>query len=98
MAQDPYAAFDGIETRCPRLGGEVVFGYCRKVNSGLPCRKSLTCFQLLFPVEAFFRRALKEETFSDLFENSGETRMEKILRTFSEAQERVGKDGPGPEE
>ena len=89
--KDPYAAFDKIETRCPQLGGEVEFGYCRSMNSGLPCSRALVCFQLLFPVELFFRKALREETFAKLFEKPGEGRLERFLRTVSEAQERAEK-------
>ncbi len=86
---DPYAAFDQIETRCPQLGGEVLFGYCRRMNSGLPCSRALICFRLLFPVELFFRKALKEETFAEVFETPGEGRMERFLRTVSEAREHL---------
>lgn len=87
--KDPYAAFDGIETRCPQLGGEVMFGYCRQRDSGLPCSRALVCFQLLFPVELFFRSALHEETFVRIFESPDEGRLERFLRTVEEARERV---------
>ena len=92
MAQPhPVEVFDRIEIRCPQLGGEVLFGYCRKVNQGLPCPRALVCFQLLFPVELFFRKVLKEETFRNIFENPGEGRMERFLRTVSEARERTSR-------
>ena len=93
---DPIEAFDKIETRCPQLGGEVLFGYCRKMDSGLPCSRALICFQLLFPVELFFRKILKEETFKDCFETLGEGRLERFLRTIDEAKEILSPDGPDP--
>jgi len=84
-----HQAFDQIQVRCPRLGGEVSFGYCRTISQGLPCRRALICFEFKFPVEQYFRLALKQETFSRCFEEPGEGRYEKFLRTVSEAVERV---------
>lgn len=82
-------AFDKIEVRCPQLGGEVTFGYCRRLNQGMPCGRALLCYQLKFPVDQYFNLVLEEETFRKIFLDNSESRMDKILRTFSEARERV---------
>ncbi len=86
-----YDVFDHVEVRCPQLGGEVRFGYCRTLQEGLPCPRALVCFELKFPVEEYFRRVLRAKTFDNIFLVAPPTRMEKFLKTIAEAKERVGK-------
>lgn len=86
----PYRTFDKAEIRCPRLGGEVTFGYCRQMNDGLPCNRALICFEMKLPVEQYFRAVLKEETFYRIFLEPDMGRYEKFLKTVSDAKERVG--------
>lgn len=86
----PHSAFDHLEVpRCPMLGGGVTFGYCRKLNDGLPCRRALVCWELKFPVVEFFRHALKPETFQTVFFSEPEGRLEGLLGAIDEAK----KDG-----
>ncbi len=94
----PYRAFDHLEVRCPRMGHQINFGYCRTMNQGLPCARALTCFYYSFPVEAYFRRVLKEETFARIFLSEGPGRYESFLQTLSEAKERVEAGEPGQED
>jgi len=83
----PHRAFDQIEVRCPRLGGEVSFGYCRLVSDGLPCDRALICFERKFPVAEYFRRALKEATFRRCFEEApAEGRYQRLLRKVSQTK------------
>ena len=63
----PYRVFDHVTVRCPKLGSEVSFGYCRVVSSGLPCERALGCFAGRLPVEEYFRRVLREETYERCF-------------------------------
>ena len=86
----PHRTFDRTEVRCPQLGHEVTFGYCRSLSEGLPCAKALTCYERRFPVEAYFRRVLKAETFHRIFVEPGEPRYDQIMRTIKEAADRVG--------
>jgi len=57
---------DGIDSndhrrrRCPRLGHQLTFAYCRAPGTALPCRKILDCW-----FEAFDVRAFLEEHFTD---------------------------------
>jgi len=80
-----YDAFDAIEVRCPRLGGAVTFGYCRSEHDGLPCDRALLCFELAFPVEAYFRQVLRDETYAARFETPGPGRYESLLDTLAQA-------------
>jgi hypothetical protein len=52
---EPIDAHDGRERRCPILGHDVHFSYCRHPGQELPCRKVLDCWWEAFGVEAFLR-------------------------------------------
>lgn len=96
----PYRVFDHIEVRCPKMGHQINFGYCRTVSDGLPCPRAIDCFYYTFPVEAYFRRVLKEETFARIFLAEHLNRYESFLQTVSDAKERVekSKDKDGEED
>jgi hypothetical protein len=81
-----HEAFDGIVVRCPKLGGEVEFGYCRQVEQGLPCARALTCFQLLFPVARYFELVLKKETFQRCFSAPPEPKLDSLLKAVERAK------------
>ena len=42
-----------LHWRCPQLGGEVPFRYCRTLLGGLPCARLVSCWHTLLDVEAF---------------------------------------------
>jgi hypothetical protein len=58
---DDITANDGRRRRCPRLGHEVEFGYCRRPGGELPCRKIFDCWWEAFDVEGFIRAHYSEE-------------------------------------
>jgi hypothetical protein len=84
-----YEVFDHIEVRCPKMGHQINFGYCRAMSDGLPCARAINCFYYSFPAEAYFRRVLKEETFARIFLSEQPNRYESFLKTVSEAKERL---------
>ena len=51
---------DDKQMRCPRVGGEVNFRFCRFENNMLPCRFITGCWQGQVDIEAFL-----DEHFSD---------------------------------
>ena len=59
--------------RCPRLGHEVSFGYCRQETRGKSCRLILNCWWEQFDVRSFLQANLPEadmaqvERFPDRF-------------------------------
>jgi hypothetical protein len=85
-------AFDRIDVRCPQLGGEVTFAYCRELQNGLPCPRALICFELRFPVEAYFRRVLEKQTFERLFNSKQPSRLERLFRAVDAARKTERKD------
>ena len=52
---------DHRRRRCPRLGHEVSFAYCREPAQRLPCRKILDCWFETFDVDRFVRAVLTDE-------------------------------------
>lgn len=48
-------------TRCPKLGDEMTFAYCRAEAGDLPCARILPCWQAAFDVEAWLKDHLTKE-------------------------------------
>ena len=46
---------DQLMIRCPRLGGEATFKFCRIQREGLPCQALIRCWQGRLDVLAFLR-------------------------------------------
>jgi hypothetical protein len=84
--------YDQLEIRCPRLGHEVAFSYCRQESGDLPCMRILSCWKPFFHVESFLSenmppsrwqrfigQAPKEKiiTLVDLIDAAKKRRMEK---------------------
>ncbi|MBI5486843.1 MAG: hypothetical protein HY905_05895 [Deltaproteobacteria bacterium] len=85
----PIRAFDSVTVRCPQLGHDISFGYCRTLEDGLPCSRALACFQGRFPVDTFFRAILTEETFLRCFERPRPDRVGRLLSEVDAARRRA---------
>ena len=46
-------AQDERSRRCPLLGHDVPFSYCRLPGQDIPCRKILQCWHVTFDIAAF---------------------------------------------
>ena len=53
--------YDRHKRRCPMLGHEVAFGYCREYRDGLPCRRVFDCWFEQFDINTFMRGHYTEE-------------------------------------
>ena len=60
----PITDNDSRVRRCPMLGHEVSFSYCRQPASDLPCRKVFDCWWETFDVEAFIRAHFSDQHIS----------------------------------
>lgn len=58
---DEIGCHDHRQRRCPMLGHEVPFSYCRQPASDLPCRKVFDCWWQRFDVEGFIRAHYGDE-------------------------------------
>ena len=58
---------DDYTIRCPRLGHQISFTYCRSENMGYPCFKTLDCWFQHFPVEEYLRKELTPDEWEKAF-------------------------------
>lgn len=72
--------------RCPRLGHNLSFSYCRVENNGIPCFKTLDCWFEYFDVQAYFETKLNPEQMQQLFCKPPKTKMVSLLELIKQAQ------------
>lgn len=77
---------DGYQIRCPRLGHQIYFAYCRIENQGLPCFKVLDCWQGHFLVTDYLRRELTEEQWAELFDKEPKSKMLSLVELIEQAK------------
>ena len=53
--------------RCPRVGGEVNFRFCRSENNMLPCRWIIGCWQAQIDIHAFLEDHYSEKELDQVF-------------------------------
>ena len=82
---------DDKTIRCPRVGGEVNFRFCRYENNMLPCRFIAGCWQGQMDIEALLKEHYTEEELDRIFTppkpkiESLAGLMEKVQREKQEA-------------
>jgi hypothetical protein len=72
--------------RCPRLGHQIDFAYCRFENNGLPCFKTLDCWYTHFGVEALLRNELTPQEWSQAFERPFKPKLNSLLELIEQAK------------
>jgi len=78
---------DAFEIRCPKLGHQIFFSYCRKENFGSPCFKTLDCWYYYFDVEKFLRDQLTEEEWINSFEKIRTPKIVSLLELIDKAKQ-----------
>jgi hypothetical protein len=86
--------------RCPRLGQELTFGYCRQETSGKPCRLILDCWWERFDVRSFLQAHLPEEGMAQV-ERAGAapppSKVLSLLEIIQQAKDRLAVEKPEAE-
>ena len=72
--------------RCPRLGHQIYFSYCRSENSGLPCFKTLDCWFEHFLVEEHLRQEIKPEEWKKIFERPLKPKALSLIELIEKAK------------
>ena len=85
---------DDFEIRCPRLGQQIVFSYCRVENRGLPCFKTIDCWYVHFMVEDLLRKELTPEEWRQAFETPPKPKMISLVEMIEQAKKRTGIGSP----
>ena len=77
---------DDYEIRCPRLGHQISFSYCRKEKKGLPCFKTLDCWYSHFLVEEFMRKELTVEEWETAFSRPTQLKTVSLVELIEQAK------------
>jgi len=72
--------------RCPRLGHQIHFGYCRIENNGGPCFKTLDCWYPHFEVLEYLKKTLTAEEWEKAFGKPGKPKMLSLLELIEQAK------------
>ena len=77
---------DVLMIRCPMLGGEVPFHYCRTVNEDLPCRRIIVCWEFRIEVGKFLNEHYSIDQIQHALAPPSKTRVETILELIEKAK------------
>ena len=88
MEREKFPPGDEYNIRCPRLGHQISFSYCRTENRGLPCFKTLDCWYNHFQVEEFLKEELTPEVWEKVFAGPPKPKMLSLLELIEEAKKR----------
>ncbi len=82
---------DGLERRCPRLGGEVNFGYCQTCGENrIPCFKIFDCWWERFDVVAYLKAHLSPKAFESLSKSTRPPdKVASLVDLIQQAQKRA---------
>jgi len=80
---------DSFQIRCPRLGQQIHFSYCRGENMGLPCFKTLDCWYMHFNVVQYLRQELSAVEWEDSFENPPAPTILSLAELIEKAQKQA---------
>ena len=81
---------DHLERRCPHLGGEVDFGYCKVCGKDkMPCFRVFDCWWERFDVVAHMKACLSADRFDALCSSRPQPKVTCLLEVLREARKRV---------
>ena len=82
--------FDNLERRCPRLGGQIAFKYCRTCGDDLiVCSKIIDCWWEKFDVMNYCQKLLPEESFHLLIQNRPKAKITSLIEIIEQAKRRI---------
>ena len=83
--------FDDLEMRCPRLGGPVDFGYCRRCGEyDRPCFKILDCWWQRFDVVGHLKSRLSPAEFEALARKRPPEKITSLIDLIAQAHKNTG--------
>jgi hypothetical protein len=77
--------------RCPRVGGEVNFRFCRFENNMLPCRFIVGCWQGQMDIEALLQEHYSEEELGRIFAPP-KPKIESLVGLIEKVRKEKGED------
>jgi len=83
-------AHDSRTRRCPRLGHDVPFSYCRAPGSDTPCRRIFDCWWEQFDVKGFIHRHYDARTIEMILGPPTDKRV-SLYQLIQRAQQTTGR-------
>jgi hypothetical protein len=81
---------DLLERRCPRLGGPVLFAYCKTSGDNYSvCWKIFDCWWECFDVVGHLKKSLPEDTFKKLVNAKPKPKIVSLVELIEQAKNRV---------
>ena len=77
---------DALIIRCPQLGGEVPFRYCRTVHENLPCQRVMVCWEFRIKISKFLSEHYSIEQIQCALTPPNKTRLDTILELIEKAK------------
>jgi len=84
---------DALIMRCPQLGGEVPFRFCRIVNEDLPCRRIIICWEFRIEIPKFLGENYSFDQIQRALAPPTKTRIETILELVEKAKKIKEEEG-----
>ena len=82
--------YDALIIRCPQLGGEIPFQYCRTVNENLPCRKILICWEFRIEISKFLCDHYPADQIQCFLAPPSKSKLDTILELVEKAKKLKG--------
>ena len=89
MKQKSTPPDDSFQIRCPRLGQQIHFSYCRQENMGLPCCKTLDCWFSYFHVVEYLKQELSAAEWQESFEKPSTPKILSLAELIEKAQKQA---------
>jgi hypothetical protein len=81
---------DQLERRCPRLGGPVLFVYCKTSGDNHSvCWKIFDCWWECFDVVEHLKKTLREDEFKKLANKKPKPKIVSLVELIEQARKRV---------
>jgi len=84
--------YDHLGLRCPRLGGEVRFSYCRREGGDLPCLRIITCWYPFFPVEQHLRENMATDSWDSFVGQMPKDKVTTLIELIEAAKKQAKED------
>jgi len=81
---------DQLGLRCPRLGGQVTFHYCRTSSDDHSvCWKIFDCWWEIFDVVKYLQKCLPEDKFQALADTRPRPKIASLVELIEQAKQRT---------
>lgn len=84
---------DELIIRCPQLGGEVPFRYCRTINEDLPCRRIIICWEFRIEISKYLSENYSIDQIQRALVPPTKSRLETILELAEKAKKIKEEEG-----